>query len=210
MKTSISRQAYRRIPQAALSVFARNVAQRLKENPAYSTLSKEADLLDTTQQAYAVALVAAADGGRDARTQKNQLFEVLQNQLDEISTLIDRLAQGDSLLIVQAGFEPKMISPGVRSTSTLEPPAVLRIASNGRIGEVFVQLSDAWPTLVRQHGIEYSVDGGQTFQNGYYDSRMRFTLRNPPREKNLLLRFCALGRGNTKSAWSEPVTVAVL
>jgi hypothetical protein len=210
MKTSISRQSYRRIPQAALSVFARNVAQRLKENPAYSTLSKEADLLDTTQQAFAVALVNAADGGRDARILKNQLLQSLQTQLDEISLLVDRLAQGNPALVVQAGFDLRVVNTGARSVSVLAPPVAMRVASNGRIGEVQVQLSDAQPELVRQHSIEYSTDGGQTFQNGHYDSRMRFTLRDLPREKNLMLRFRALGRGDVKSAWSEPVAVAVL
>ena len=206
----VSRQSYRRISQEQLSVFARNVAKRLKKNPLYSTLTNEATLLDTTQQQYASALALWRDGGRDARIAKDQLRDAILVQLGDLSGAVDLLANGNPGIVLNAGFDLRRTGSVSRAATSIQPPTIVRVASNGRIGEVSVYLTDEAPRSVRQHGVEYSTDGGQTYQNGHYNSRTRFTLRDLPREKDLKLRFRALGAGDLKSIWSEPVTVAVL
>jgi hypothetical protein len=206
--TKISRQHFRRLPQAQLAIFTENVVTRLKNNPVYSALQTQVAALETTDQQFSAALAAARSGGRAAIVAKDQLREQIFAQLNTLADALDVLAQGNELMLVNAGFEVK--NNMTRSPKVLNAPQVIRANSTGRIGEVQVYLSDESPNWVRQHGIEISSDGGATYQNGHYDSRTRFVLTNLPREKNVMLRFRALGRGDLKSPWSEPVFVAVL
>jgi hypothetical protein len=207
-KTKIWRQAYRRLRQAQLAVYAQNVVQRTKDNPAYASLQTFITALDTLQQRYAQALASAQDGGRAGIVAKEQLKAQVLAQLGALADALNDFADGDPTLIANAGFD--LLPESTRNLDILPPPVVLRAVSTGKSGELRIILQDAFPNLVRHHGIEYSNDDGKTYQNNTYDSRSRFILRDLPRASTILLRFSSLGRGNNRSAWSQAVAAAVL
>ena len=205
----ISRQDFSRIRQADLAPYAANIVQSTRDNPVYAPAKDIITELDALQQQYTAALTAAQDGGRTAIANKDAIKDRLLNQLRKAAGAIEELAKGDVSLIVAAGFGLRAMS--MRTTvNSLRPPTVVSLSSTGHDGEVRVVLEDEMPSIVATHVYEYSLDGGNVWQNSTYNSRRTFVIKNLPPGRNLLLRFRTIGLDELTSEWGKPVSVSVM
>jgi hypothetical protein len=81
--------------------------------------------------------------------------------------------------------------------------------STGNRGELRIKLEDFFPRAVRSHLFEYSLDRGQTWQNGPFHNRRFCIIDGLPHSPAMYLRVKSIGTGSATSDWSEPVVVAV-
>lgn len=54
------------------------------------------------------------------------------------------------------------------------------------------------------HTIEYSLDGGNAWANGEYNSHRNFILGGLPHTPELWVHVKSVGHGANRSEWSEP------
>jgi hypothetical protein len=203
----ILRQQYRRLRQADLATFSEHVVKQTLDAPTFAPIRPLIAEFDALQKQYAVALAGTLTGNREAQVVKDDVRLKLLAKLNEVADGVDKLAAGVAAVIVAAGFEIRQ--PALRFSGVLTPPLVVSVRSTGFRGEVMVNLRDAFPRAVRTHGIEISSDGGATWTNSSYNSRSRFRLGKLPNHRELQIRFNTIGRGDTRSEWSEAVLVAV-
>ncbi len=141
---------------------------------------------------------------------RNAAQQGLVQALDQLATALELLEQGNGQLIINAGFLLQQ-DTGLRYSGRLPAPVILRANSTGKKGEVRMLIDDMAPvSAVTNHAIEYSVDRGNGWQNGQYNSHRNFVASGLPPARDLWLRVKTLGRGNNRSEWSEPVVVGVL
>lgn len=205
----IARTDYQRAPQNELSTFAAHVVSRMKGVKAYESLDSLVQSLDAASATYRAALTAARSRSTAEIHAKGLAKFNLLDLLNQLATALEALAGDDSQLIVETGFS-LVQSSGLRYAGKLPAPVIRRASSTGRKGELRLNIANTFPQAVRMHAIELSYDRGQTWQNGNYNSHRVFTLTNIQFSSELWVRVAALGAGDSRSTWSEPVVTAVL
>lgn len=98
------------------------------------------------------------------------------------------------------------------NTTTIRPPYDVVAKSNGEPGGVRLsyKIDNAQKNLVLMVALEWSVDGGKTWNNGKYPTETRIELEGMPSHQTILIRLCALASSQRKSVWTTPVEVSVL
>ncbi len=207
----IARRDYRQAAQPALATFAGNVLTRMHGVAAYEALQPSLELLTPQLEAYRHSLAAAQNRGRSEIVAKNLAQAALLVQLEELATALEKLAQGDHQLIVDAGFSIGQIKSSSRLTGPLPTPVITQASSTGKRGEVRIRLADPAPrSAVATYAVEYSLEREAGWQNGHYHTHRNFVADALPRAEALWLRLRSLGHANKRSEWSEPFMVAVL
>ena len=110
-----------RIPVAQKVEFTRNVIAKVKNNPNFADsdvkvedLEAKADLLETRS-------VAAMGGGKEATALMHQTEAELDDMMRKMAKYVDRIADGDNTIILNAGFNlAKQPSPAVRPDFSVE------------------------------------------------------------------------------------------
>lgn len=208
MKMLVLRRVYQQTRQDELATFAENVIQRTTGQADYQPLAEALQQLAVCAAAYKDALAAARDRGRMAIAAKNQAQAALLAALDTAADGLDFHAKGDSRYILNAGM-PVRTPRRSLLLGDVPPPARFQARTTGRPGEAAVSFRLPEPGMVRSNAVEHSIDGGQTWQNGAYDNRTRFTVANLPARREVLLRARSVGTRGRMSAWTDPVTVFV-
>ena len=122
MKSIIS-LAFKKLAQAALTVFALNVILKMTANAQFSGLMSYVQELKAALEAYQIAASNAENGGRLAYMTKDEKLTILTNQLDLVARHVDMLAKGDPAVVIAAGFEVKKLTP-TYVTSLIAPTNV--------------------------------------------------------------------------------------
>lgn len=203
----IARQAYQRGPQTDLATYADNLVVRMS-GTAYAPLDAQVRNLASACQRYKDALVAARNRGASEVLAKNLARTELMRHVNELADGLERMSGNNRQLIVDAGFSIRQ-SNNLRY-SRLPAPNILRAFSTGKKGEIRVVLDNLVPSAVRTHAVEYSLDGGNAWINGTYNSRRNFVLEGLPHTPELWVHVKSIGNGANRSDWSAPVAVAVL
>lgn len=203
----VSRRTYINIRQGDLASFAGDVIKRTKDAPDYGFIKPELEELIAAHDHYVLALQDARNMGRVEVAAKNLAMKALKAALDKFADALDANDQ-DGMLIMNAGFVFQQPS-AARSSGILSPPIVTRISGTGRRGEVRIQLANEDPRVVVTHVYAFSEDKGASWKDSEYNSRTNFAVEGLPHSPELMFRFKSIGRGSSKSVWSEPVTVAV-
>lgn len=208
MKLKVSRCVYQRARQTDLQIFARNVVLLTHADATYAFLQSETAALANTLTYFDAALAASLNRGRIEVAIKNKALKMVVQALDKVSNALDAQVTDDAVLILAAGFQLRQAPTKFKGYISI--PQVVRVASTGRKGTLRIQLKDEAPGMVVMHAVEYSVDRGQSWNNGIYNTHNAFVVQNLPGAMDLWLRFKSLGSGGAASKWSEPVIAAVL
>jgi hypothetical protein len=197
----IALNAFTKLSQDALSVYANQVITSMTSNKQFSSLKTEIEALKKCYEAYSVALVNNINGGRIATLEKDNCKTALLEQLSSIALLVELLAKGEESIILAAGFS---VRKAANSYSSLTPPSVLKITNESDKGIVTIQLEKVAGATV--YGIEKRIktesspDAGWT--NGDYTSACRTQLKGLESGKIYQFKFRAIGSKGLVSDWS--------
>jgi hypothetical protein len=208
LKNVVRKVSYKKLPQSELATFAANVYQRMIARPEYQAFAADITNLSEQTATYTQALVDASGRGTEAIARKELAKNNVIGALDRIAFLLDFNFTGQDVWVINAGME--MIRAGRQNQNKLEAPYQLRATSKGVKGEITLQFRLPEPTRVRNNGVEYSVDHGETWHNGTYTSRTTVTVRGLPSRQVVQFRVCSLGSFQLKSPFSEGVEAFVL
>jgi hypothetical protein len=206
-KQIVRRSTYKALTQDALASFADNVFNNMSTLPQYQAFASDVDLLGQQLIQYKEALAKAVNGGFDRIAIKNEQRNKLLLMLDKISDLLNNSYTGEESWVISAGMET--FRTATSTTAILEPPFDLRAMAKGD-GNVVITFRLTEPKRVRNNAIEYSLDGGENWKNGSYNTATRITLKGFPSRQDMKIRVRSLGAGDKQSAWSKPVEVFVI
>ena len=204
MKSIVS-MSYKRMPQTEVNSFASTVYQRMTDDAQFKSLKPQVDQLKVLNTAFEVALANAAFGGTDRTRAKNDCFEALLNQLDNIAVAVNTLANGHDLVAMAAGFDVRRAPKPVNELST---PSGLMVENAPRTGAIKARWS-VDPAVVN-YAIEHQVKGATEWKNGTYSTSREAVLSGFPSGSYVMIKICGLGRKGLKSDWTEPVGVWVI
>lgn len=202
MKDAVSFSFKSGLSDSALAQFGINVLTRMKDNPNFGPLQAlVASELNEAVNRYTLAVQEAADGSRTKIAVKRAAKQQLREVLDRMAQHVNLFAAGQGALILESGFNLR--SPATSHLLPLEQVQGLKV-SQAAAGDVVVLTFNA-VKQARMYAIEWSVDGGQQWQNGTYSTALRCVLEGLPARQEVLFRVTALGSKQRKSAPSMPV-----
>ncbi|MDX1912980.1 MAG: hypothetical protein SFV22_15915 [Saprospiraceae bacterium] len=206
MINTIDRGSFRYARQAELASFAENVLQRTLSVPEFAFMAEAVQELQTPLENYVAALANSRNRGKSEVAAKNAAQKTLVAALNKITDALEQHPDITDVAIYQAGFSPRN---AFRISQQVPTPEILKVGTTGKRGELRVHLSTP-PRMRLMHVCEYSLDMGQTWQNGHYRYERKFVLNGLPRGFDMLIRFRALGTKGATSEWTNPATVTVI
>ncbi len=176
----------------ALDHAAENVFTQMTGNPLFPDAVAEVADLGVGLGDYRTAVADAIQGGKHARTVRDQVRAALENKLQLLALHVQRVANGDPAVILAAGFEhnkvrqPKGDCPRPTNLNVIVGPigscrVLLKVkpeatARSYRFGYRVAGTSAPW-TDVNSHGSTRSVEGLQQF--AAYEFRAVYIGSNP-------------------------------
>ena len=110
-----------RIPVAQKVEFTRNVIAKVKNNPNFADSDVKVEDLEAKADLLEARSVAAFGGGREATALMHQTEAELDDMMRKMAKYVDRKADGDNTIILNAGFNlAKQPSPAVRPDFSVE------------------------------------------------------------------------------------------
>jgi len=101
--------------------FGKNVIARLKGNTKFPTPDVSVEVLETATTLLETRSVAAQGGGKEATALMHQAEDDWNDLMRKMARYIDRIADGDSAVILSAGFNlAKQPAPAVRPEFSVE------------------------------------------------------------------------------------------
>ncbi len=207
-KPLILKKAYKDLTQSALASFADNVVKRMSSKPEYQAYSADVTLLGQQLAQYTEALARAVNRGTDNVALKEEIKVALLQTLDRITDQLNLHHTGLESWGINAGME--VMRERAIVTGDIQPPMNLQVLSRGIRGEAILTFKVLEPNRVRTNGAEYSVDNGETWNNGTYSTGSTIKLKGLPSRQAILFRVCSLGTYQRKSAWTEAVEAFVV
>ena len=197
----VALNAFTRLTQDALSVYANQVITNMTTDKQFSSLKTEIAALKKCYDAYGVALVNNINGGRIATIEKDNCKAALLEQLSTTALLVDLQAKGEESIILAAGFD---VRKPASTYTNLNAPSVLKIINESEKGIVSVQLDKVLGATV--YGIEKRIKiEGQpdaVWTNGDYTSACKTQLKSLESGKTYQFKFRAIGNKGLVSDWS--------
>jgi len=207
-KPLILKKAYKTLTQTALVSFADNVYKRMSSRPEYQMYSADITLLNQQLTQYADALSKAVNRGTDNVILKEEAKTALMQTLDRITDQLNLHHTGQESWGTNAGME--VMREPISSNSDLQPPGNLQVLSRGIRGEAILTFKLMEPSRVINNALEYSLDQGNSWQNGTYSSASVIKMKGLPSRQVVLFRVRSLGTYQRASAWTESVEAFVL
>lgn len=110
-----------RIPVSQKVETGRNVKSKMTGNPKFGTPDISMEELETTTDLLETRSVAALSGGKEATALMHQTEEEWNDKMRKLARYVDRIADGDSAVILSAGFNlAKQPAPAVRPEFNVE------------------------------------------------------------------------------------------
>jgi hypothetical protein len=207
MKTKVYRKAFTTLGQDSLAVYADNVVRCCENSPAlWQTLQSDVTALKAAAQEFHASLAALVNGGRLELARKKAAKAAVLAALRKTVQSIEYHDLGRPAILA-AGLQPAKRHPGW-SYSAPPRPERLQVAAIGISGAVLVKYHLPARRRVSTNVIEYSADGGMSWQHGAYCHRSRVVLTDLPIHQYILVRVCSIG-SRLQSGWTEPVGIAV-
>lgn len=205
-KYRILRQPYLDLSQEMLGPYVCNLLERCAEEPSFTSLQPRLDAVKAAADVFMLRLQERVDGGRDRTIRKNQARDTLHATLEGLIREIDAGDLSEDA-IRRAGFvlpAPRKWQAGIE----LAPPEIRAAAplGNGTVRFDFVNRAGRY---VQAQAIEWSTDGGATWQSGTFAKRSPVKLAGLPTPGPALVRMCSIGTHGRRSVWTMPVAVYV-
>ena len=201
----IIKRGYKRMTQDKAISFANVVYLRMKDAAQFADFTANVTELKVRNTAFEVADGNAADGGKKLTIVKNECFDAMIEQLDEVADQIEYIAKGNEKLALDAGFE--LVSE-VKSINAIAPPTGLKAENNVDRSGV-VNLKWKMDKNVVNYGIEYQKEGETAWRNGTFSTSSSAILAGLEAGFYYNIRIYANGRKQLKSDTTDYVTVLV-
>lgn len=209
MKMTIKKIAFQKLPQGALIPFVQNVVNRMTEQPEYAAFLPKVQALHSLNDAFVAALAQSTQGGADRIAVKKEAMAAVLQSLNELANDLNYHSNGQATWGVNAGFP---VSDGRNNSATrnLLPPTSLRALPQKVSGELELRYVLPDPKLVRTTGLEFSLDKGESWQNGTYSSGQAMRIKGLPSGKSVMFRLRSIGSRQNQSGWSEPLELNLI
>ena len=92
--------AFMKLGQDALAVYAFNVITLMTSDEQFASLSLDVAELKRCYDAYSEALKNNVNGGRMTTAEKNKWNKIVKTQLSSVAALVNNLAKGDEVIII--------------------------------------------------------------------------------------------------------------
>ena len=199
MSTYRTSQAFTRLPDAPLNSFSENVGFKLAGNPGFTTPIIPLATLTATQIAFAEAIAAAAQGGKQLIAAKNATREVLLGLLRQEAAYVQSISGEDLPMLLSSGFEAMSTN---RTQIQLPKPVVERV-DNPMSTQIGLRLKPV-PTAAA-YEIRMSYVAGQWQAVGVF-TQSRVVIPDLTPGTTYTLQARAVGGSTGYSDWSDPVS----
>ncbi|MBL7813905.1 MAG: fibronectin type III domain-containing protein [Saprospiraceae bacterium] len=206
MKTVVL-SAFTKLGQDSLAVYAKNAITLMTEDPQFAPLSKEVGEAKKASDAFEIALANNINGGRTATIEKDKCKSNMLQQLKNLATLVDLMANGDEAIVMAAGFD---VRKSANSYTSLDAPNVLKLVNETKAGLVTFNLSKVLGANI--YGIERRIkieNEDSPWVNGDYTSSRKRSIEDLESGKTYQFRFRAIGSKGLVSPWSAIVETLV-
>jgi len=110
-----------RLPKFQKVVFGKNVSAQMKDNPKFATPDVSVEEVETATNLLETRSVASINGGKESTALANQAEESWDDIIRKMAKYVDRIADGDGVVILNAGFNiAKQPAPASRPEFSVE------------------------------------------------------------------------------------------
>ena len=209
MKLKVKKTAFQSLRQAGLVAFATNVTNRMTERPEYAAFADKVLVLKQQTDAFIAALADSAQGGADRITLKGESQAALVRTLNELADDLNYFHTGPESWVTNAGFSAIDPRTGTKLGS-MQPPTNIRAIPQTVSGELELRYELPDPRAVRNTGLEFSTDNGETWKNGTYSSGSVMKVKGLPARQAVIIRLRSIGTLQRMSGWSESMELFLL
>jgi hypothetical protein len=192
---------------ALLLIFVNFVVKQMKGNPTYLDLALQVDTVESANTVFSDALTAAGTGDYNNVTVMRQKRKLLEDEVTVLARMLELTRNPDITFYTYPGFEVRR--KPTRNLMPLNKPVIKFLKQGVLSGSLDGEVVD-YPEGVTQLALQYSLDGGISWNNGSYSSGKRFSLANLTARNSFLVRACYHGSNKRMSDWSEPMALFVL
>jgi hypothetical protein len=133
---------------------------------------------------------------------RDEAREELLDAFRKTGAYVQSVALNSLSMLLSSGFQNV---PTQSPSSPLDTPTILSVNNNGTT-QVVLRLSPV--TNARSYQIQFSADGGKTWQNGgVYTQARRIVLTNLVPGTTYMIQAQAIGGSTGQSNWSTPVSI---
>ncbi len=190
-----------------LRAHGKDVTEATFKQPAYEAVATEANSAKGRYDEFEAASVAAANGGTTLNETKYNKRTSFLESLDALGTALQLTVKDDLTYVTNAHYQYR--NQPVKRNEPLPDPSLEFVATGVLSGTVVGKVSH-FPTGVTSIAVEYSIDGGLTWQNGTYSTGMKFTLAGLAVRKDYQVRVIYHGTYQRTNNPSKPLPVFVL
>ena len=198
---------FKKFDDAKLLAYAKNVVAKTLGVPRYAAENAQVVLVETATTDFQTAVQNASTGDRVLISIRRDKRLVLTNELGLLAMKLELHTDEDESFFIGAGFEVR--SKPQKHLLPLPAPSLKYVRQGTMSGFVDGEATD-FPPSVTQIAIEYSSDGGLSWNNGTYSTGKRFRLENLAPRAEYKLRVSYQGTRQRMSDWSEPMGIFVL
>jgi hypothetical protein len=194
---------------AKLSPFANNIIQRMSSDMRFDSLKTDVDTLKTIYADFQAATGIATKGGTDRKEVRDASIKSLTGQLRVVGLKVELLADGDTQLILAAGFPVRQERNATPSVENLIKPTGLRAFKKEDDPSGLVRLEwNPVPGSVN-YAVEHQVQGSEPWRNGLYSTRIGAVITGLTPGTFVNFVVYAIGRHDKKSEKSSSVGIWV-
>lgn len=192
--------AFARLPDAALNSFAETVVTRMTGNAAFSDPPFIMMDVGAQQVLFGNAIVAAANGGKQATATKNALREHLIEMLRGDAAYVTSAAGGDLALLLSSGYD----SVRTDRTRIALPQPVVEKLDNPMSTQLGLRLKPVPTAHSYEVRISYGANGWQGV--GVFTSSRNIIIPDLTPGTVYTVQARAVGGTTGYSDWSNPVS----
>lgn len=201
-----------RSPNPEVNEYALGVIEGMKNNPAFPNppvpivpavppVSNGPPDLQTLQQSFSAACVAASNGGTQLTADMNQKGELLKDALHSLAMYVQVIGRYNLALLLSSGFEACSTN---RASVPLSKPAIVALV-NETSGQLLLRGQSV--LNARSYQSQISPDGGKTWIDMDDSTGARRIVLQPVTPGVVYtVRYRAVGGSTKYSEWSDPVS----
>ena len=193
------------LPDSALDEFAGGTVTGMTGNAAFPQPPVALSVVQTQQQAFSAAVIAAANGGTSLTAAKNKARAVLVDSLRQNALYVQNSSNNDLATLLTSGYQAASTN---HSQSPLAQPVIGDLV-NGNTGELVARVKSV--TNARTYEARYAVVGagstpGPWQSGGLFTSSKSIIITGLTPGTTYAVEVRAIGGSTGYSEWSNAVS----